>query len=44
MSHSTPGTLGGPYHINNIKLWLFWGIFQETHFRCTTSEARHLVS
>ena len=42
-SHSTPGTLGGPYHVNYIKLWPFWGIFQETLFGCAVSEVRHLV-
>ena len=42
-SCGTPSTLGGPYHINYIKLWLFWGIFQETRFGHATYEACHLV-
>ena len=42
-SCGTPSTLGGPYHINHIKLQLFWGIFQETHFGHATSEVRHLI-
>ena len=39
----TPGTLGGSYRINYIKLLPFWGIFQEIRFGCAASEARHLV-
>ena len=42
-SRRTPGTLGVPYHINYVNYGHFWGIFKDTRFGHTASEACHLV-